>query len=58
MSALMSDVLEGKIAPERASVAIKAGSQLLRITDMQLRYQATAGKDGKKMVLMLTSGKR
>lgn len=41
MSALMSDLLEGKITPQVGSAVVSAGGKLLKITEMQLRYGTT-----------------
>ena len=38
MSALMGDVVTGRIAPQIANAACNAGGKLLKIVDMQHRY--------------------
>lgn len=38
MSALMSDIIEGAIAPQIANAVVNAGGKLLKVTEMQLRY--------------------
>lgn len=38
MSAIMSDIIEGNITPQHANAVVNAGSRLLKITEMQLKY--------------------
>ena len=38
MSALMSDVLEGRISPDIANASCNAGGKLLKVVEMQYRY--------------------
>lgn len=38
MSALMSDVLLGRVSPQTASAAINAGGKLLKAAELQLKY--------------------
>ncbi len=38
MSALMSDVIEGRIAPEIANATCNAGGKLLKVVEMQYKY--------------------
>lgn len=38
MSALMSDVIEGKIPPHVASAAVNAGGKLLKVVEMEYKY--------------------
>ena len=42
MSALMSDVIEGRISAETANAACNAGGKLLKVVEMQYRYQTKA----------------
>lgn len=49
MSALMSDILEGKITPGVGNAACNAGSKLLKVVEMQARY----GQVGKGQVKVL-----
>jgi hypothetical protein len=41
MSAMMSDILDGRIEPIKANAVCNAGGKLLKVVEMQLRY----GKD-------------
>lgn len=38
MSALMSDVIEGRITTDVANAACNAGGKLLKVVEMQYRY--------------------
>jgi len=38
MSALMTDLIEGKIAPEIGNATCNAGGKLLKVVEMQLQY--------------------
>lgn len=42
MSALMSDVIEGRISTDVANAACNAGGKLLKVVEMQYRYGAKA----------------
>lgn len=42
MSALMSDVIEGRIGPDVANAACNAGGKLLKVVEMQYKYASTA----------------
>ena len=53
MSSLMSDLIEGKIAPQIGNAACNAGGKLLKVVEMQYKY-GTAGKDGAPKVLVLS----
>lgn len=41
MSALMSDVIEGRIGPDVANAACNAGGKLLKIVEMQYKYASS-----------------
>ena len=45
MSALMSDVIEERISPNVANAAINAGGKLLKVVEMQYRYQRPRNTD-------------
>lgn len=42
MSALMSDVVLGKIPPDISNAAVNAGGKLLKVVEMQYRYGSKA----------------
>jgi len=51
MSALMSDVLSGRVTPGVANAVCNAGGKLLKITDMSMRYGTTNGHKRKELML-------
>lgn len=53
MSALMSDLIGGKVSPNIGNAACNAGGKLLKVVEMQMKYgtQEAGGK-----VLRLTMG--
>lgn len=46
MSAMMSDIIEGKLNPQTANAAINAGGKLLKVVEMEYKYggQSLTGK--------------
>ena len=54
MSALMSDLIEGKITPGIGNAACNAGGKLLKVVEMQMRYGQKGPGTGEK-VLVLSS---
>lgn len=38
MSALMSDIIEGAVSPQVGNAAVNAGSRLLKVVELQLKY--------------------
>jgi hypothetical protein len=42
MSALMSDVIEGRLAPDIANATCNAGGKLLKVVEMQYKYGSQA----------------
>ena len=55
MSALMSDIIEGTVAPNVGNATCNAGGKLLRIVELQYKY-GTTNKDGETKTLMLAVG--
>ena len=53
MSALMTDLIEGKISPGIGNAACNAGGKLLKVVEMQMKYGSVGSGTGEK-VLMLT----
>lgn len=52
MSAVMSDVIEGKLAPQVGNAACNAGGKLLKVKEMEFRYgHATVGRGPKRLAL-------
>lgn len=54
MSALMSDLITGRIPPNVGNATCNAGGKLLRIVEMQFKYGTEGSGTGKK-VLTLTA---
>ena len=52
MSALMSDIIEGRVTPSVGNAACNAGGKLLKVVEMQQKY-GTQGK-GQEKVLQLS----
>ena len=53
MSALMSDLIEGAVAPQVGNAACNAGGKLLKVVELQIRY-GSAGGEGARKQLQLT----
>jgi hypothetical protein len=52
MSALMSDLIAGRVTPSVGNAAVNAGGKLLTVVDMQYRYGSPEG--GTNKILKLT----
>lgn len=54
MSALMTDLIEGKITPGVGNAACNAGGKLLKVVEMQAKYGQTNGavESGEKMLYL------
>ena len=50
MSALMTDVIEGKITPGIGNAACNAGGKLLKVVEMQMRYGQAGPGTGEKVL--------
>lgn len=53
MSALMSDLIAGKITPGVGNAAVNAGGKLLKVVEMQMKYGQSGSGTGEK-ILSLT----
>lgn len=51
MSALMSDVISGRITPNVGNAACNAGGKLLKVVEMQYKYGSTAGPNDRVLEL-------
>ena len=51
MSALMSDVIEGRVSAETANAACNAGGKLLKVVEMQYRYGSQESMPAQTLVL-------
>ena len=49
MSALMSDLIEGRVAPNIGNAACNAAGKMLRVVELQMRY-GTQTDDGTKVL--------
>lgn len=54
MSALMSDLIEGKVQPQVANAVCNAGGKLLKVVEMEFKY-ARKGTNGSPARLALTA---
>lgn len=55
MSALVGDIVSGRIDPKTASAACKAGAQLLRVVELEQKYaskQARTVPDNRALLLV------
>lgn len=50
MSALMSDVLGGRVSPGVANAACNAGGKLLKVVEMQYKYGTQSGNQGERIL--------
>jgi hypothetical protein len=53
MSALMSDLIEGNVAPQVGNAACNAGGKMLKAVEMQYKY-GTTDKEGTPKTLVLS----
>jgi len=57
MSALMSDLIDGRVAPNVGNATCNAGGKLLRVVELQYKYgTASPGKPQKTLVLAVGDG--
>jgi hypothetical protein len=53
MSALMSDLIGGRVSPMVGNAACNAGGKLLKVVEMQMKYgTASASQNGGKVLLL------
>jgi hypothetical protein len=58
MSALMSDIIAGRVTPSTGNAACNAGSKLLKVVEMQFKYGTNGiGQGEKELTLAPCSGK-
>lgn len=53
MSALMSDLVEGKVTPQMGNAACNAGGKLLKMVDMTYKYGNASGKSEPRKTLTI-----
>ena len=51
MSALMSDLIEGRVTPQTGNATCNAGGKLLKVVEMSYKY-GTEGKPGRRSLLL------
>lgn len=56
MSALMTDIITGKVTPQVGNAVCNAGGKLLKIVEMQHRYGTQEGQQPKEKILTLANG--
>lgn len=56
MSALMSDIITGRVSPQVGNAVCNAGGKLLKIVEMQYRYGTDGTNQPQEKVLTLASG--
>lgn len=56
MSALMSDVIAGRMSPSVANAACNAGGKLLKVVEMQYKYAGQQGDPQRPPSLILAQG--
>jgi len=50
MSALMSDLIDGRVTPSVGNAACNAGGKLLKVVEMQYKYGSTAPGSTRKIL--------
>lgn len=56
MSALMSDIIEERIPPDIANATVKAGQQMLKVVEMQIKYGEINPGAKRRNLALLTEG--
>lgn len=52
MSALMSDLIEGRITPSVGHATCNAGGKLLKVVELQYKYGTKGGGSGERTLLL------
>jgi len=55
MSALMADLIEGRVSPNIGNATCKAASQLLRVVELQMKYGTTTENGSKVLKLAMAT---
>lgn len=53
MSAMMGDVIAGRIAHTKATVATRSGMALLKVIEMQYKYGSETEQPGKRVLKLI-----
>lgn len=56
MSALMSDIIAGRVTPSTGNAACNAGSKLLKVVEMQFKYGTNGIGQGEKELTLAPCG--
>ncbi len=54
MSALMSDIIEGRVTPSVGNATCNAGGKLLKVVEMQYKYGTDGPGQGEKVLTLAT----
>lgn len=52
MSALMSDIISGRVTPAVGNATCNAGGKLLKIVEMQYKYGTQGGNQGARVLTL------
>ena len=52
MSAMMSDIISGRITPAVGNAACNAGGKLLKVVEMQYKFGTQSGNQGDKTLIL------
>ena len=52
MSALMSDLIEGRVTPQVGNAACNAGGKLLKVVEMSYKYGTEGTTNGRRTLLL------
>jgi hypothetical protein len=52
MSALMSDIIAGRVTPAVGNAACNAGGKLLKVVEMQYKYGTQSGNQGDRILTL------
>ena len=52
MSALMSDIISGRVTPQVGNAACNAGGKLLKVVEMQYQYGTQKGGSGDRVLML------
>lgn len=52
MSALMSDIISGRVTPAVGNAACNAGGKLLKVVEMQYKFGTQSGNQGARTLML------
>jgi hypothetical protein len=58
MSTIMSDLIEESITPNVSNAVVNAGSKLLKVVELQVKYGASVGRQRKILSLVSNTEKK